>query len=296
MSSDETAPDSSSRNKSPPSTPVGRGDRLARGVAPALGLVVCAWVSTFLIAAAERKSPEAADWQSAATYITAQRAALESPASGLIVFAPRWIDPIGRQYLGDQMDIEMAARMDASRYSRIWELSVGGARAPETAEAKMQGTQSFGPIEVRTYLQEPALVATDFTSDWKRAAVSGQMQGRPNLSLQEVGFAPHWCVKVVPKPNQTVSMRFDSVSLGNEIVAYVGLADIFTRRDVRSPGSFEILVDGASVALATVTVDNGWQRVRAPTDGGHASVEFRFTAVGEGARDRRICFAAEARQ
>ena len=194
------------------------------------------------------------------------------------------------------MDIEMAARMDASRYSRIWELSVGGARAPETAGAKRNGTRSFGPIEVRTYIQEPALVVTDFSADWQRAAVSGQMQGRPNLSLQEVGFAPHRCIKVVPRPNQTVSMRYESVNIGNEIVAYVGLADVFTRRDVRAPGRFEILVDDASVALATVTVDNGWQRVQAPTDSGQGSVEFRLTAVGDGARDRRICFAAEARQ
>ena len=296
MSSDETAPDSSSRKKSPRSASAGRGSRLASGVAPALVLVVCAWVSTFVIAAAGQKNPKPADWQSAAAYVRAERAALESPGSDLIVFAPRWIDPIGRQYLGDQMDIPMAARMDASGYGRIWELGVGGARAPETAGAQIEHTRSFGPIDVRAYVQTPALVATDFTADWKRAVVGGQMQGRPNLSLQEVGFEPHRCVKVVPKPNQTVTMRYESVRLGSEIVAYVGLADVFTRRDVRSPGRMEIFVNDAMVASATATVDNGWQRVVAPTTNGQASVEFRFTAVGEGARDRRICFAAEARQ
>ena len=75
-------------------------------------------------------------------------------------------------------------------------------------------------------------------------------------------------------------MRWASVMLGREIVAYVGLADVFTRRDIRYPGEFEILVDGRSAIIAKVTVDNGWQRVVASTSPGRASVEFRFRALG----------------
>ena len=48
----------------------------------------------------------------------------------LIVFAPDWIDPVGRLHLGDLIPIDMAARMDAARYGRIWELSIRGARSP----------------------------------------------------------------------------------------------------------------------------------------------------------------------
>jgi hypothetical protein len=186
--------------------------------------------------------------------------------------------------------------MDASGYERIWEISVSGARSPETAGLRSLQTKSFGPLRLRVLKQVPVQLTEDFTSNWKRAEVSGQMQGRPNLALQEVGFEPHRCVKVVPKPNQSASMRYESVLLGREIVAYVGLADVFTRRDIRDPGQFEIFVDGKSVVSAKVTVDNGWQRVVAPTSPGSASVEFRFSALGERARDRRICFAAEARR
>src|SRR5258706_5758503 len=51
----------------------------------------------------------------------------------LIVFAPEWIDPVGRLHLGDLISIDMAGRMDAERYGAIWELAIRGAHAAETA-------------------------------------------------------------------------------------------------------------------------------------------------------------------
>ena len=91
-------------------------------------------------------------------------------------------------------------------------------------------------------------------------------------------------------------MSYDAVPLGREIVGYVGLADIFTRRDVREPGRLTIRVDGKEVARVGAGVDDGWVRFVAPTEPGLAQVEIELTAVGPGARDRRICFAAEARE
>src|SRR5678815_2514430 len=41
----------------------------------------------------------------------------------LIVFAPRWVDPVGRLHVGDLIPVEMAARMDGARYPRIWAVS-----------------------------------------------------------------------------------------------------------------------------------------------------------------------------
>lgn len=296
MSRAKPAPDTSARKLLSSSALEGRGSRVAKGLAPALALVVCAWVSTLVLAASGHRSPKTEDWVAAADYVKQSRSPVDASVSDLIVFAPSWIDPLGRQFLGDQISIEMAARMDASRYGRIFELSIGGASAPETRGLPVVSTQEFGKLRVREFTRKPAILATDFTASLKRAVVSGQMQGRPSLSLEEVGFAPHRCIKVVPRPNQEVSLRFESVILGSEIVAYLGLADVFTRRDLRAPGRLEILVNDTLVAEAKATVDNGWQRVRAETKPGQASVEFRLTAVGDNARDRRICFAAEARQ
>jgi hypothetical protein len=284
MSSDAPTPESSPDEKRSPAV------RLALGLAPILGILIGALVSIAVVARANSGTPAPQDWQAAAEHVRAQRA-----AGALIVFAPGWIDPVGRQYLGDQMSVEMASRMDAARYERIWELSVGGARAPESRGLSAASTKHFGPLRVREYQQTPAQVSEDFTANWTRAAVSGQMQGRPNLSLQEVGFEAHRCIKVVPRPDQTVSMRFENVTLGSHIVGYVGLADVFTRRDIREPGQLELLVNDKSMTKLRAGVDDGWKRFEVQTVPGQGTVEFRLTALGANARDRRICFAAEAR-
>lgn len=236
----------------------------------------------------------ASQWRQAAELV---RAGVGSESqSTLLVFAPAWIDPIGRQYLGDQMDIAMAARMDAARFESIWEVSMGGERAPETRGLKSESDEQIGPLHVRHYTQVPAKLVFDFTESFRAAKVEGAMHGRPNLSLEEVGFAPHRCIKVIPNPGASVSLRFDDVAIGDRIVGYVGLADVFTRRDVRDPGKLELLVDDQVLATVTAGVDDGWMRFAADTKSGTSDVEFRLTAVGPNARDRRICFAAEARR
>ncbi len=267
------------------------GVHRAYALAPAALTLLAALYSLFVVCRADHVTATTAQWLGAAAKVREGR-----KPSELIVFAPAWIDPLGRQYLGDQMTIDMAARMDSARYSGIWEVSLDDAPAPEVAGLVAQSSAAFGPLRVRHYAQTPAKVRFDFTREWRAGEASGAMQGRPSLSLQEVGFAPHRCIKVVPRPGQTATLRFDAVPLGSQIVGYVGLADVFTRRDVRDPGRLEMLVNDVVVATVMAGIDDGWQRFSAATKPGLATVEFRLTAVGAGARDRRICFAAEARE
>ena len=72
-------------------------------------------------------SRTAADWDAAAAEV---RAGFQP--GDLIVFAPAWSDAVGRLHLGDLIPPEMAARADESGYRRVWEVSIRGARAPET--------------------------------------------------------------------------------------------------------------------------------------------------------------------
>ena len=266
------------------------GWRLLKGLAPALVIIASALYSLVSLSRADAETPTPSDWNRAAEFVRSQ-----SQDGDLIVFAPLWIDPVGRHYLGDRISVAMAASMDAAGYATIWELSFGGHRSRHTGGLARAQSQAFGPLTVHQYRQTPALVSYDFTASHKRAKVSGPMHGRPNLGLQEVGFEPHQCVKVVPRPDQSASLLFESVALGSKIVGYVGLADVFTRRDVREPGQLELFVNGASVATVVAGVDDGWRRFEVETTRGQGSVEFRLTALGPGARDRRICFAAEAR-
>ena len=81
----------------------------------------------------------------------------------------------------------------------------------------------------------------------------------------------------------------------------VGLADIFTRRDIRAPGEFVVSVDGDERARVQVGVEDagddlGWIQFSFATEPGTtAAVTFAATALGEDARQRLICFAAQAR-
>jgi hypothetical protein len=206
----------------------------------------------------------------------------------LIVFAPDWVDPVGRLHLGDLIPVEVAARMDAARFARIWELSIRGARAPETIGLDPVATTEVDGVTVRRFDQRPAAIVADVRDHFAEARVQG---GRATLELAEVGFAPHRCIQVVPPAGKLVRVVFPSLSLGSELVGYVGIADVFTRRDVRSPGHLDVDVGGRRISVEP-GIDDGWVRFALPTTPGSAEVVFTASARDAG---RLICFAAEAR-
>lgn len=260
--------------------------------APALFLALVSFWEMVVVSRVRVRAPSERDWQA----LSAAVRAAHRPGD-LIVFAPGWIDPLGRHYLGDLIPLEMAGRMDAARYPVIWEVSERGARARETADLEPDRSQDFGRLTLRHYRQRAAVVVTDFAAALPGAEVSGRSRGAPSVLLEEVGFEPHRCVVVVPAPDQTVRIRYPAVELGAELVGHVGLADVFTRRDVRDPARLVVSIDGRTVADLTVGVDDGWVRFRAlTTPHAGAVVEIAATAIGPRARDRRVCFAAEARR
>lgn len=211
-------------------------------------------------------------------------------AGDLIVFAPDWADPIGRLVLGDLIPLDVAARMDGAKFARIWEVSIRDAHAPETAGLAAADTREVDGVTVRRFEREPAVVTADIlaalpTAQWK--------DGRGTLELAEVGFAPHRCIQIIPPVNGATSVMFAQLPLGTHLVGYVGLADVFHRRDIRAPGTLTVAIAGTQVATATAGVDDGWVRFEATTTPGAADVTFTASAT---APDRRICFAAEARR
>jgi hypothetical protein len=249
--------------------------------APALLLVLIALWETWAARHDAAAVPED-DWRAAAQVV---RDGFR--AGDLIVFAPAWTDPIGRWQLGDLIPIEAAARMDAARYGRIWELAIRGAHADDTAGLAPIFTAERGAVTVRRFERAPAVVVADVLD---RAATA---TGHPGVELAEVGFAPHRCVQVSPVPGQPLRIAFPAFPLGRQLVGYVGIADVFTRRDVRSPVTLEVELAGKVIASATAGVDDGWVRFAAATAPGEAELVFVASAA---AANRKLCFAAEARQ
>ncbi len=208
----------------------------------------------------------------------------------LIVFAPDWIDPVGRLHLGDLMTIDDAARMDAARYGRIWELSIRGAHAADTAGLTPASTVDADGVSVELFERTPVTVLADVRTLLSGASTDG---GSAKLELAEVGFAPHRCLQSTPAPGGAVRITFPALPLGAQLVGYVGLADVFTRRDIRAPGTLEVDIAHRKVAIVHPGVDDGWVRFEIKTQPGSADVTFIASAD---AAQRQICFAAEARQ
>jgi hypothetical protein len=233
-------------------------------------------------------TPDDDAWERAAAIVRA-----DHRAGDLIVFAPDWVDPVGRLHLGDLIGVDDAARMDAARYPRIWELAIRGAHAKDTDGLAPSFAQNINGVVVRRYVRAPAIVVSDVRDRLATAVVEGKGLHPPSIELAEVGFEPHRCIEVVAAPDTPVRITFRDLRVGRELVGYVGLADVFTRRDIRSPGRLDVEVGGLPVATVVAGVDDGWRRFAVPTAPGTADVAFIASAIE---RDRLICFAAEARQ
>jgi hypothetical protein len=255
--------------------------------APALLLVI---LSLWEVAAAHHDASSVPDdeaWQRAAAAVHAGY-----QEGDLIVFAPPWVDPVGRMHLGDLIPVEMAGRMDATAYGRIWEVSIRGAQAPEVAGLTAVTDASFAGVTVRFYERTPVKVVDSLLA--YAAAHPTELvaeQGTATLELTEVGFAPHRCVQIIPPANGAVTLRVP-LKLGTKLVGYVGLADVFKRRDLRTSGTLEVHA-GAASAVVNAGVDDGWVRFELATTPGTTGVTFVAKAVSP---DRLICFAAEARE
>lgn len=206
----------------------------------------------------------------------------------LIVFAPDWVDPTGRLHLGDLIGVETAARMDAARFGRIWEVAIRDEHAPETAGLTPVTTETVMDITVRRFERTPVTVVSDV-----RDALATATGTRPSLEIAEVGYTPRRCLQMTPAPKTPLRVTFPQLPLGTKLVGYAGLADVFTRRDIRAPGTLAVEIAGKQVATVTVGVDDGWVRFEATTTPGPADVTFIASA---NAPQRLICFAAEARQ
>ncbi|HET9621768.1 MAG TPA: hypothetical protein VFP84_10395 [Kofleriaceae bacterium] len=214
----------------------------------------------------------------------------------LVVFAPAWADPIGRRELGDLIPVATAARMDAARYGRIWELAIRGAHAPDVAGLAPVASRDHGGVAVRRFERAPAIVVGDVldrVASVRVASTSVPAAARPEVVLAEVGFAPHRCVQISPPAGAPVRLTFPALPLGRELVGYLGIADVFTRRDDRTPVRLDVELAGRVIASADAGVDDGWVRFAAATPPGAADVTFVVRAVSA---HRKLCFAAEARQ
>lgn len=296
------------------------------GAIPAALLVIVACWEIFSTRCQATSVPGDDEWVNAAKLVR-----LNWQPGDLIVFAPGWIDPVGRLHLGDLIPVETAARMDAAKYARIWELTIRGASAPETTGLTAV-EEHAGPVTVRRFEQKPAEVISDLTS-W--ASTYGR------LDLVEAGFEPHRCLviavppvrpyledlfavldrageqtrakllrgfsRLLPELSSAYVAKSDrdgkwvtvkQMAMGTTLAGAFGIADVFTRRDERREVALRLEIDGNTVLETAAPIDR-WVPFRTATTPGEHELRFRLrweANAGELPPNKSVCVNMEARR
>lgn len=250
-----------------------------RFLAAALALLA-AWEVTVLLRARATAATED-DWQRAAGDVASGFA-----PGDLVVFAPAWVDPVGRQHLGHLLTVADAARMDAVRYGRIWEVSIRGAEAPEVAGLRPTSVAQHGRVRVRHFVRPAPEVTWDL---------------RARSTLEEVDFTPRRCLRLreLRADSPPAKVTFPGVPLGDTLAVAAGLTDFRARKENHGVALVRLLVDGQEVSRAEIGPDSGWVHLPpAPTTPGPHTVEIEAQVVpGRGTPVKLpVCVAAEARR
>ena len=244
----------------------------------ASGLALMATWEIAVSMRARASAPTADEWKAAAAAVRASA----SP-DALIVFAPSWIDPVGRLWLGDRISLHQAARMDAVRYHEVWEVTTRGATAPEVARETPVSAQTFGRIQVRQFIRNAPTVLWDLSDQ---------------AHVHEVDFKPRDGVLFELAHAYAQQRRlFRQVTLGTQLQVYAGLSDYRTRDENQATALLQVMIDGREVTRGYVGNDSGWLALPvAATQPGPHDVEL-VARVREtrGQTRMALCVAAESR-
>ena len=279
-------------------------------VVVATAIVLLALVESVNAFVAPLRAPTEKDWTAAAAKV---RAGFRP--GDLVVAAPAWADPLMRQQLGDLLPLPVAGRMDAARYGRIWEISQRGARATDTAGAKVAESFRQGALTVRRWEKAAATVTFDFLAEWHRAEVSvltpeqvevpcattnervqclGGASVKPDLL--EIDTTLRHGLAIEPVERTTLVLSYPETPLGRELAVACGLHSVWLRKLGDGKVHLRVLVDGRELGSVDATSASGWDERTFDTSalaGRTGKVRFEITV--DKANARRLGFAAEAR-
>jgi hypothetical protein len=267
-----------------------------------------------------------ADWIAARTYVASQ-----AKAEDLVVFAPRWVDPIGRQQLGPGLaTLSREARPDETRFPRALEVSIRGAHLPAFEGWRRATEQRFGSVTVTTWENPaPAQVIDDLVSlvepqhlrvtrgDADCNFVHGSPQsgnlgfgptvpgdrfvcpgnGFVGVSVvADLDYVPHRCVFAPPAGNTPLHLRFDNVRFGHSLHGHHALYVEAERDKKGAPVTISFKSGGSSLGSVVHRDGEGWKPFELDTSalaGQRAELDVDIASPGG---DRRLyCFEADTR-
>jgi hypothetical protein len=273
-------------------------------------LALVAVVETVNAVTAPLRVAPPSDWDAAAADVRAQ-----FKPGDLIVFAPQWVGQIGRAHLGEIIPVEMAAHADADRYARVWEVSIRGARAPESQGARLVSEARHGKVRVSLYEKPAVNVGWDFTAHAVEARVTQTMNGgaetpcfgdgkgfrcaatRVESRTLEMDFLPRRGMLVPADGARVTHLEWSDVPLGRTLVVYSGIHDYYSRKRGDGLVDFRVFIDGQEKLALQVGNKDSWRKseidTQALTNSKHT---IRFDVSAPQPEWRTFGFHAEARQ
>jgi hypothetical protein len=264
-----------------------------------------------------------ADWVAAREYVGSQ-----VRPEDLVVFAPRWADPLGRESFGSAIaTLEREARADETRFPRALEVSIRGAHLPALDGWRCADRQRFGRVTVTTWENPaPAQVLDDLVSmvGERRVRVSRLDAGREtecplqhgalqsgNLGfgpaipgdrfvcaggafvvpsvVADLDYRPHRCVYAPPPGgNSLVRLRFLWVRLGRALHGHHALYVEAERGRTGAPVT--ITFKAGDLALGSVVHNDGdgWKPFEFDTSALAGQRADVIADIGSPSGDRRM--------
>lgn len=231
-----------------------------------------------------------------------------------ILVAPFWTTPIAYKHLGDRIDLNLASLSDVDRYKEVYLISAYGKKHPWLKGQKPFKEWNEGKIRLALFKKVPVEVIFDIRDRIKEAKVeitSPQTACRPSprgfecrgrkywvgKKLAEVGHKAYRCIYAHPIASKKISIRFDKVEIGKELVGYRGIDDFASRRLGKGNVMLDIYLDEEKIAKIVHHNDAGWKQFKANTEkylGQRRTLRFEIST--DNPAYRTFCFHAELRK
>ncbi len=256
--------------------------------------------------------PTPESWRAAASQVKRLRKKSEP-----LLFAPLWVEPLGRFYFRDQLELEELLLSDVDRYPRVWQVSIRGKRHSWLKGLKPAETWSFGRVTVELFTKPAEVVLYDFSRNLNHAQVyrignrleQCQWSGDKficdsrlswnwvGLKLAEVDHRPYRCLYAHPVEGKVMRLHFSEVPLGRSLVVYTGIDDFASRKYGKAPVDLKIFIGTRLVRTVHHQNDWPWHRVTINTEEFASQTQaVRFEVTTENAYTRTFCFTAETRR